>query len=169
VLGDPVNFIDPDGKIPVHIIIGAGIGAASGAIGVMRNPNATIGSIIRGALVGGAIGGISALVPITGPIMGAIKNGAKAGFFGNTAGQLSDPCVRENFSLRAALTQGLIGGASGGAGHMAGFASSLASVKSGLSAAQAIPRGAGVGTTVSMGTSTVINSFVSGSGGGMAP
>ena len=91
--GNPVMWIDPDGRSPL-IVIGAVIGGVSGAIGAANATGgwnwSNAGTIAAGAVVGTVFGSVGA-VPIGasgfGLFTGAVT-GAFAGYGGDVAGQL---------------------------------------------------------------------------------
>ncbi|MCI5116277.1 MAG: hypothetical protein D3912_15975, partial [Candidatus Electrothrix sp. AX1] len=70
VLGDPVNFVDPDGRV-YHIIAGGVIGVAISGYSAYAD-GAGLQEIIEQAFVGGLIGAISTAIPLGGIIGGFV-------------------------------------------------------------------------------------------------
>ncbi|MCI5145455.1 MAG: RHS repeat-associated core domain-containing protein, partial [Candidatus Electrothrix sp. AR3] len=112
VLGDPVNFVDPDGRA-IHIIAGGVIGAAiSGWDAYARGASGS--EIFEQAFVGGVVGAVSAAIPIVGGTLG--------GFFGDLASQrishkYNGPCEDDKYDLGRAFRSGVTGSLGSLFGH----------------------------------------------------
>ena len=151
------KHVDPDGRLP--ILIPVALGALSGAIGAMRDPNASPAKIALGA-AGGAVAGLFGAVAVVGGTAAAILGQTfVAGAMGNVVGQIiGDYKTAPN--LAQVVTQGVLSAVGGGAGAVA-----AAAVKGAATAAQT----ASVGATVSAAVSTAANTVVQQTLGGMAP
>lgn len=152
---NPYTFKDPDGRAPIAVPML--LGAISGAIGAMRDPDAGIGKIALGAIGGAAAGAVGTLA-IVGKTLGvSIGQAALAGGMGNVVGQvIGDPSKPPNAAQAA--TQAAISAVGGVAGHGA-----AAAVRGASTAAET----ASVASTVSTAVSTVGNAAVPQSLGGM--
>ena len=117
VLGDPVSFRDPSGRLLIGIGVGAVVGGVEGAIGADLQGGST-SDIITAALVGAATGAfIGAFDPTEGAFtLAQIAGiGAGAGIAGDLFGQLipqfGNPCKTLNLGELAGAG---LGGALGG-------------------------------------------------------
>jgi RHS repeat-associated protein len=153
---NPFKYVDPDGRVP--ILIPVAIGALSGAIGAMRDPNASRGKIALAA-AGGAVAGLVSAVAIVGGTAATVAGQLfTAGSVGNALGQMvGDHKTPPNAAQ--VVTQGALSVVGGGAGLAAS-----AMVKGAATVAQT----ASVGATVSTAVSTVANTVVPQKLGGMA-
>jgi len=124
-LADPVNLVDPNGKIAplaVAALIGGGIGGISGAITAANQPGATVTSVLTSFAVGGAAGAFSVL-PVGG-VLGGVAVGAAASGLGNLGIQAVTGQVACGFDFDSAINSAIAGGLGSlvGAG-VAGFRS----------------------------------------------
>ena len=90
--GNPVNFVDPDGQVPIFVItalIGAGV---SGIAAVIEGKSA---SEILAATVGGAVDGFIGGIPV-GKVMSAIKS-IGLGTLGSGLGDLVELSINRAF------------------------------------------------------------------------
>ncbi len=101
VSGDPVNNIDPDGRIVMNLISGA-IGAALAGYQASQNPNATAADIASAMVVGG----------VSNLLSGKALFNAGMSLIGNLAGQAINPCF-SGFDLSQAAMAALLGGTGG--------------------------------------------------------
>ena len=116
VLNDPVNLVDPSGRVG---LVGAGIGAISGGIGAAITSGGDLGSIAAGVVVGAAVGFFN---PFASSAAGAAAGAAAASAAGQVAGNLTQGndafC---NFSP-GAVAGAAIGGGFGAATNLVGGA-----------------------------------------------
>lgn len=166
--GNPISYVDPDGKFG-QIVVGGIVGGISSAIGAAQSCGATAGDIALAGAVGAAVGAVTAAVPVAGPLVSAFARNALAGGLGNAVGQLITGGP-SSFSFGQAATQAAIGGVAGGLGNVVGLGSalSLAGQRSGWTAAAAAARGGGVGTTAGIAAGGLANTGVPSSFGGMS-
>ena len=153
---NPYAKVDPDGRL-AHILLGATIGAISGAIGAMNDPKASAGTIFQGALVGAAVGGLTAAVPVGGTMLAAMATNAIAGGAANAAGQLIGTGKVDGGQVVAQAAVGAIGGVVGNLTAM-GTGIGLASVAS-----------QNVGTTAAVAATAAVNLAMPSSAGGVRP
>lgn len=123
VSNDPVNFVDPDGRL-VNVVTGI-IGAAVGA----EVAAATGQSVLAGAISGGIAGAF----PGGGVLINALV-GAGAGIVGSA----SDPCSRNPKDIITNAAAGALGGV---LGRSLGLANGLSAARNGLG--NAVNRGFG--------------------------
>ncbi|WP_255546907.1 RHS repeat domain-containing protein [Moritella sp. 36] len=100
---NPYKYVDPDGEFAIQltaIFVGTVIG---GAAEYMNNPDATLNSIGRSAVVGGAIGLATSL-----PGMGALGTMAM-GAGANASGEMVNQIATGSFDGRKVLTAGVVG------------------------------------------------------------
>jgi hypothetical protein len=158
---NPFKYTDPDGQIPALALFA--IGAAQGAIGAMRDPNASTGSIVAGAIGGGVSGLMGGMAIVGKTLVASATQAFVAGTMGNTAGQIIGSAASPGGPKPAdpvqAVVQGGLSAVGGGAGHAA-----AAAVRGAATAAQT----ASVAATVSTAATTVANTAVPASLGGMA-
>jgi RHS repeat-associated protein len=150
---NPYAKVDPDGRF-AHILLGAGIGAISGAIGAMNDPKASAGTIFQGALVGAAVGGLTAAVPVGGTILAAMATNAIAGGAANAAGQLISTGKVDGGQVIAQAAVGALGGAVG----------NLTAMGTGIGLASVVSQN--VGTTAAVAATTAVNLAMPSSAGG---
>jgi RHS repeat-associated protein len=153
---NPYTLKDPDGRAPIAVPML--LGAISGAIGAMRDPNAGVGKIALGAIGGAAAGAVGTLAVVGKTLGVSIGQAALAGGMGNVVGQIiGDPSKPP--SAAQAATQAAISAVGGVAGHGA-----AAAVRGASTTAET----ASVASTVSTAVSTVGNAAVPQNLGGMA-
>jgi uncharacterized protein RhaS with RHS repeats len=153
---NPFRYKDPDGRAPIAVPML--LGAISGAIGAMRDPNASVGKIALGA-VGGAVAGAVGTLAIVGKTLAAtVGQATLAGGMGNAVGQMIGDSSKPPDASQVA-TQAVISGIGGVAGH-----ATAAAVKGASTTAQT----ASAASTVSTAVSTAANVAVPQNQGGMA-
>ena len=158
---NPFKYTDPDGQIPMLALFA--IGAAQGAIGAMRDPNASTKSILAGAVGGGVSGLMGGMAIVAKTLAASVTQSFVAGTMGNTAGQVigsvASPGGPKPPDPVQSLVQGGLSAAGGGAGHAVAAAVRGASTAAQTSSATA---------TASTAVTAVSNAFVPASSGGMA-
>ncbi|ADH85039.1 YD repeat protein [Desulfurivibrio alkaliphilus AHT 2] len=113
VLNDPINWIDPEGKIGIAgAAVGGVIGAVSGALGAYTS-GGNSWDIASAAFTGGLGGAVYGFLPGAG-LLAHIGKGAAIGGIQNFGAQfmgiLNDPCQRFNYgSLAGSILGGAIG------------------------------------------------------------
>ena len=114
VINDPVNFVDPDGKILSLVtgVIGAAVGAAIAA--------ATGQSVLAGAISGGIAGAFPG---------GGILINAAIGLGSGIIGAIADPCTRNPKDIAINAAAGALGGI---IGRSIGLANGLSAARSGI-------------------------------------
>jgi RHS repeat-associated protein len=125
VRNDPVNLVDPDGRITAQVI-GGFIGGAFGASAAYTSSGGDWGQTLRGGLVGFGAGMLSTTpIPGLNPLLSGALMGGGSGFLGNVISQkpLSNPCAK-GIDWKSAGLSALAGSVGGLAG------SSLAGVTS---------------------------------------
>ena len=124
VVNDPVNFVDPDGRLLATAIAGGIAGAYTGAITGLKNGN------LRGAIIGGLAGGVvgavvGSVMPQASSYMGAMAYGIISatwgGGVGGAIGATLGDCPTSRKILEGAgsgiLTGAAFGALSGPIGH----------------------------------------------------
>lgn len=109
----PYKYVDPDGEFAIQltaIFVGTVIG---GAAEFMNNPDATLSSIGRSAVVGGAIGLATSL-----PGMGTLGTMAMSAG-ANASGEMVNQIATGSFDGRKVLTAGVVGAVAKGAAKLA--------------------------------------------------
>jgi len=116
-LGDPVNLVDPDGRI-VAQLVGAGIGAGFAVAGAIQS-GASNEQILQ-AFVAGALAGALSTLPIPGlnPLLSGAIVGGVTGFGGNLGVQLATGTDLECLDFGSAGKSALAGAAGGLAGGL---------------------------------------------------
>ena len=121
VLNNPINFIDPIGKVGVAgAIIGGIAGGYGGFLSGIQSGNLTAGIIggVAGAAAGALIG---TFVPHASSAIGGLIGGVISGAFGGAVGgatskALSDPCASAGEIGRSATKGAAIGAVTGALG-----------------------------------------------------
>ena len=107
---NPVKYTDPDGQA-IHILVGAGIGVAIGAVSALCAGGSA--RQVAAAAVGGAVSGAMAAVTCGASLGGQIAGSAMAGAAGY--------CAEKMVSGESATVEGMVNSAaSGAAGAMVG-------------------------------------------------
>jgi RHS repeat-associated protein len=112
VVNNPVNFIDPEGKI--FNVIAAGFGAIVGGVINAAYAYSKGESELNGFAVGALAGALSGLT-LNPFLVGAIVGAANSA--GNIAAGIDNPCNAAKAIVIGALTGALVGGISGTAGE----------------------------------------------------
>lgn len=113
---DPVNFIDPDGRILINAV-GAGLGAAAGGLVALATGQSVSAGIVSGAISGASLGG------------GLLAN-ALVGAGAGLAGYAADPGECGG-SFTGALKSAALGAVGGAVGRQLGISNGVAVAKSG--------------------------------------
>jgi len=125
VVNDPINLIDPSGKIlPVTI----GIGAVIGGITAAANGQSVVAGIVSGAIAGAFPGGGIAFNLLTGAVSGLV---------GSLIDRASKGCEIRGVDVIGGLASGALGGI---LGRSIGLANGLKIARSGLGSTQAVNR-----------------------------
>jgi len=152
VSGDPVNYLDPNGKFGVPgAIIGGVIGSVSNAIGSAAT-GASFGDVAAAAAIGALSGAAAGMLPGTGLLAQMLKGGAIGGAenaLAQNAGMAADQCQKFNMgSFLGTVIGGVLGAGKanvlGGAGNSSAGRVSGAALAGGMSlSAGAIGTGLG--------------------------
>jgi uncharacterized protein RhaS with RHS repeats len=113
VQNDPVNFVDPDGRIAAQVIGGL-VGGAFGAYSAYTSSGGDWGQALRGGLVGAGAGVLSTIpIPGINPLLGGMAMSATAGFVGNLGSQLASGSSADCLDYESAGWSALAGGLGG--------------------------------------------------------
>jgi RHS repeat-associated protein len=112
-LGDPINLVDPSGRI--FNLAAAGAGAVLGAAFGAANAAISGGDVLAGALFGGSAGALAGF-GLGATFLGETLAGAAIGLGSDLANQLisnSDKCGKGELNLLQAINSGIVGAAGG--------------------------------------------------------
>lgn len=182
VNGNPITYVDPDGRNPVAIISGV-IGGVAGAVQAANAGGgwtaANAANIGLGAVTGAVIGASAAITPTEwGPFAAMIAGalGGGGGYLVNysatwTYDRFQNPnsCAAFEPNWWVAGTQALLGASSGLLGYSSAFGYALNAVEKGSAGAAAVQAGELFGAAASNAAQVVGNDFIPAQNGGFLP
>jgi RHS repeat-associated protein len=113
VSNNPINLVDPDGRLAAQVIGGL-VGGAFGAYSGYTSSNGDWGQALRSGLVGAGAGVLSAIpIPGINPLLGGMAMSATAGFLGNVGAQLVAESSTGSLKFESAGWSALAGGLGG--------------------------------------------------------